>query len=224
MRLGLFGGSFDPIHRGHLDPVRAARAALGLDQVIYLPTGQPPHKGARKAPAQARFVMVELALLDEPGLCAAAYELAEHRVSYTVDTVTHFGRELPEAELVYLLGGDSWAAFTSFKDWRRIVEVVELAVLVRPGFDPGKLDEPFAGLLAEGRLHFVENEPVALSSTEIRDLLARGETPPANAMPPRVLDYILKYRLYGAGDPASGETSVSNFSALEHVVDQDSSS
>ena len=76
MKLGLFGGSFDPIHRGHIEPVQAARKALGLERVIYLPTAVPPHKPGRiLAPAHARYAMVEMALLEEEGLYASTFEL-----------------------------------------------------------------------------------------------------------------------------------------------------
>src|SRR5947208_4241718 len=100
MKVGLFGGSFDPIHRGHIEPVRKARRALGLDRVIYLPTARPPHKpGGALAPAPARYAMVELALLFEDGLCASAYELTADRPAYTIETLEHFRAELPDAEL-----------------------------------------------------------------------------------------------------------------------------
>ncbi len=195
MKVGLFGGSFDPVHRGHLEPVRQARAALGLERVIYLPTARPPHKTARSATALQRYAMVELALLGEEGLCASPFELREE-TCYTVDTVEHFRGEMPEAELVLLIGADSWAAFTSWREWRRILDTVELAVLVRPGWETGELDEPFARAHAQGRLHFVGNEPWPVSSTALRRQLGRGEEISPDTVPPLVLDYIRKYRLY----------------------------
>ena len=100
MKIGLFGGSFDPIHRGHVEPVREARRRLGLERVIYLPTATPPHKPRRAlAPALARFAMVELALLGEEGLYVSAHELTPERPAYTVETLEHFRRQMPEAEL-----------------------------------------------------------------------------------------------------------------------------
>ena len=110
MKVGLFGGSFDPIHRGHLDPVRAAMRDLGLDRVIYLHTARPPHKPGRAlAPALARYAMVELALLGEEGLYASAHELTLDRPAYTIETLEHFRRQMPAAELYLLIGGDSFA-------------------------------------------------------------------------------------------------------------------
>lgn len=195
MKIGLFGGSFDPIHRGHLEPVRHARAALGLERVIYLPTARPPHKPDRYAPPHARYAMVELALLDEEGLYASPYEMRDE-TCYTVDTVEHFRRELPVAGLVLLIGADSWASFTSWRSWPRLVDLAELAVLVRPGWETGELAPRLAEEHARGRLHFVANEPWPVSSSELRQRLARGGAASPDELPKLVIDYIHKYDLY----------------------------
>ncbi len=200
-RVGLFGGSFDPIHAGHLGPVREARDALGLDRVVYLPTARPPHKPKRDfAPAYARFAMVELALLDEPGLYASAHELTLGRPAYTVETVEAFGRRFPGVELYLVIGSDSFSELSTWRRWRELIERVRLAVLARPGW---AVDEVAPGLPAElaerarnGGVDFVRHAPVDLSSTRLRRLLAAGEDPPAGAVPPPVLDYIRKYSLY----------------------------
>ncbi len=197
MRVALFGGSFDPVHRGHLDPVRQARAALGLERVIYLPTAHPPHKSARQASPHERFAMVELALLGEEGLYASPFELRDE-ICYTVDTVEHFRRQLPKAGLVLLIGADSWAAFRTWRNWQRILILAELAVMVRPGWEAGELDEPFARARARGRLHFLANELCPASSSALRARLGRGEEVSADMIPPLVLDYIRKYRLYAS--------------------------
>lgn len=195
MRWGLFGGAFDPVHVGHVAPVRHARAVLGLDRVIYLPTARPPHKHDLVAPAQARYTMVELALLGEEGLYASPYEMREE-TSYTVDTVEHFRRRLPEADLVLMIGADAWTSFTRWRQWRRILDRAELAVLVRPGWESGPLEPPFDGAFDEGRLRFIENEPRPVSSTDLRALLGEGREVPEGAVPPLVLEYVKKYGLY----------------------------
>lgn len=201
MRIGLFGGSFDPIHCGHLRPVQQAREALEIEEVIYLPTARPPHKrGHEFAPAHARYTMVELALLAQEGLFASPFEMRPDRLSYTVETVEHFCRQRPEAEWVLLIGGDSLAELVSWREWQRIVAMVELGVLVRPGWESDALVEQLPAELRDalgaGRLRFVPNEPVPISSTDLRRRLAAGEEISPDVLPPLVLDYVRKYELY----------------------------
>ena len=199
MKIGLFGGSFDPIHAGHILPVREARRALGLERVIYLPTAVPPHKPGRKmAPPYARYVMVELALLDEEGLYASPYELTLDRPAYTIDTLEHFQRELPEAEIHLLIGGDSFADLPLWRRWRDIAAAARLVVLTRPGWelDEGALSPDLVTLARSDRVHFLRQPPVDVSSTRLRALLALGEPVPDGAVPPRVVQYVQKYLLY----------------------------
>ncbi len=199
MKIGLFGGSFDPIHSGHVETVRAARQALGLDRVLYLPTAQPPHKpGRRLAPALARYAMVELALLAEEGLYASPFELTFGRPAYTIDSLEHFRRTEPEAELYLLIGGDSFLEFEAWWRWREIALAARLIVLARPGFELPRetLSPALAELLDSGRALVLSERTVDLSSTELREMLLRGEEPPLTALPPLVLDYVHKYRLY----------------------------
>jgi len=199
VKIGLFGGSFDPIHRGHIEPVREARRALGLDRVIYLPTARPPHKpGGALAPAPARYAMVELALLFEDGLCASAYELTADRPAYTIETLEHFRGEMPDAELFLLIGSDSLADLHHWKRWREIPQIARLAVLTRPGWDPGTV--PLAPEVAElartDRVLLLRQAPVDVSSTRLRELLAAGLPLPAGAIPDLVVRYLQKYALY----------------------------
>jgi len=199
LKIGLFGGSFDPIHRGHIEPVREARRALGLDRVIYLPTARPPHKPGRAlAPAHARYAMVELALLFEEGLCASAYELTLDRPAYTIETLEHFRGELPDAELFLLIGSDSLADLHNWKRWREIPQAARLAVLTRPGWDPDTV--PLAPEVAElartDRVLLLRQAPVDVSSTRLRELLAAGLPLPEGAIPDLVVRYLQKYALY----------------------------
>ena len=203
MKLGLFGGSFDPIHRGHLDPVREAKRALRLDRVLYLPTARPPHKPGRAlTPAYARYAMVEMALLGEDGLFASIHELTPDRPAYTVETLEHFRRTLPEADLHLLIGGDSYADLHLWFRWREIPRLARLVVLARPGWeldeasDEGSLQEELAALARSDRVVFLHQPPVDVSSTRLRELFARGEQPPAGWVPELVVRYVQKYDLY----------------------------
>lgn len=199
-RLGLFGGSFDPIHLGHVAPVRTALGALQLDRVVYLPTARPPHKRGREfVDAPRRFAMVELALLDDSRLEVDDFEMAAHE-SYTVDTVRAFA---PGRQLYLFLGADSLQELDQWREWREIVERCDLVVLQRPGFslEHENLPRRLREVLSEERLHVVDHPLWSISSTELRRSLRHsgaltGET--EAQVSPRVLQYIRKYGLYGA--------------------------
>lgn len=201
MKLGLFGGSFDPIHYGHIRPVQEAKSKLGLDRVVFLPTAIPPHKPGRQfAPPHARYAMVELALLDDRDLNVSPLELTPERPAYSVDSLHHFRRRHPDAELYLILGGDSFTELHTWRRWREIVKMAELAVLTRPDWrwDAVREEVPpeIAQLADSDRVHFVVNEPVAVSATALRETLATGGNPPPGALPDLVLKYIRKYSLY----------------------------
>jgi nicotinate-nucleotide adenylyltransferase len=198
VKLGLFGGSFDPIHRGHVEPVQEARRMLGLERVIYLPTALPPHKpGRRLAPPLARYAMVELALLAEEGLYASPHELTLDRPAYTIDTLEHFRRQLPDAELHLLVGADSFLELPHWHRWRDVVAAARLVVLSRPGWETVRPpDGELAELLAAGRVELLRQRPCEVSSTRLREMLGRGERPPAGWISDLVVDFAVKYSLY----------------------------
>jgi nicotinate-nucleotide adenylyltransferase len=199
VKLGLFGGSFDPIHCGHVLPVQAARQALGLDQVLYLPTAHPPHKARRKlAPPHARYAMVEMTLLDEEGLFVSPYELTLGRPAYTAETLEHFRSVEPAADLHLLIGSDS---FADLHHWLRGLEIPRLArvvVLARPGWQAAAdaLPPELRELAEDGRVVFLHQPPIDVSATRLREMLARGEQPPAGQVHPSVVRYVQKYKLY----------------------------
>ncbi len=200
-KLGLFGGSFDPIHVGHVAPVREARRELGLDRVIFLPTAIPPHKNGREfAPALRRWAMVELALLDEDGLEASALELTPESPAYTIETLEYFRRTEPGADLHLIIGGDSFADLPHWRRWQELIELARLVVLLRPGWQPDRLmaEAPpaLAAAAGAGRVVFLSNPPVPISSTELRRIFAAGEAPPTGLVAEPVVKYIRKYGLY----------------------------
>lgn len=200
MKIGLFGGSFDPIHWGHIRPVLEAVDQVGLERVLYLPTGRPPHKPDRRlAPALARYAMTELALLEHDRLWVSSHELSEAAPTYTVDTVRHFAAAYPGDELYLVIGADSFAELRTWVRFREILDLARLVVLARPGVETHAASsamlsgEPGA---SSPRVRLVANTPVETSSTEVRRLLARGERPPTGWVPEPVIDFALKYRLY----------------------------
>jgi nicotinate-nucleotide adenylyltransferase len=212
VKLGLFGGSFDPIHLGHVLPVQEARRRLRLDRVVYLPTASPPHKqdpeSAPVAPAAARYAMVEMAILLEEGLFASDHELRSGGPSYTVETLEHFrdegARAGYELDLHLLLGSDSFAELHTWRRWRELPELARLVVLARPDWEVEAIRGDLAPELREllgsagkgGDIEVVTDARVDVSSTEIRRRLARGEPPDEELLPPLVVDYLQKYRFY----------------------------
>lgn len=201
MRVGLLGGSFDPIHAGHVSGALAARRALELDEVLFLPTAEPPHKrDGCAAPAAARYAMVELSLLEQDSLLVSDFELTLGRPAYTIDTVTHFLAIRPRDTILLLLGADSFLDLANWVRWREILAAVEIGVMARPGWSleasggrvPAELEEG----LERGRVRVIANPPHPASSTEIRGRLARGEQIPAGWLADPVLRYVRKYRLY----------------------------
>ncbi|MGH9381400.1 MAG: nicotinate-nucleotide adenylyltransferase [Thermoanaerobaculia bacterium] len=206
MKLGLFGGSFDPIHRGHVEPVLDAARALGLARVLYLPTARPPHKTDQAlAPAAARYAMVEMALLEHPELRVDDFEMRADGPSYTIDTVRHFQKVSPDARLHYLIGGDALPGLPTWRSAEELLRRVDLVVLARPGW---RLDEALdrlspdtRSLLAAASVHRIDNRLCDVSSTRLREQLARGAREEArHALDPLVLRYALKYGLYQASD------------------------
>jgi nicotinate-nucleotide adenylyltransferase len=144
--------------------------------------------------------MVELALLREEGLVVSPLELTPEQACYTVDTLRHFRRHDPEAELFLLIGGDGFAELNTWREWREIARLSQMAVLTRPDWHlpdmRDRLPDEIAELASSSRVHFVRNEAVKVSATEIRKQLAEGGVPPADAVPELVLEYIQKYSLY----------------------------
>ncbi len=198
MRLALFGGSFDPVHAGHVEPLAEAREALAIDRVVCLPTAAPPHKpDGSVAPPRARFTMAELAWLDEPTVEISDFEMTPGRTAWTIDSIEHFGGLHPEAELLLLVGADSYLDLPRWRRWEEILERVELGVLSRPGFADDERHEQLPDTMraarAAGRVHIVQNRPLDISSTELRRRLAAGDDIPPGWLPPLVLKYLRKY-------------------------------
>jgi len=200
MRLGIFGGSFDPVHYGHLLLAECCREALALDEVWLVPAAQPPHKQDRRlAPGKARLEMLELALADHDQIQPSAVELSRGGVSYTVDTLEAIRQQRPEAELFLLLGADSLRDLPNWRQPQRILELAVPAAVRRSGspeLDYGVL----AGLVPPAQLESirqlqVEMPLIDLSSTELRrrarlGLSLRFRTPRA------VEEYIRTHGLY----------------------------
>ena len=200
MRLGIFGGSFDPVHFGHLRLAECCRDQRALDRVWFLPAAVSPHKpDGSQAGDGERLAMLELALADYEGFEVNSLELQRGGVSYTVDTLTEIAATVPEAELFLLLGADS---LVDLPLWHRTEEICRLAIpLVVGRPDAAEPDfQRLATVLPSERIevirrHQVEMPPVAASSTEIRRRVAAGESID-DLTPVAVAQYIGEHRLY----------------------------
>ncbi|MBI3144367.1 MAG: nicotinate-nucleotide adenylyltransferase [Pseudogulbenkiania sp.] len=207
--IGLFGGTFDPIHNAHLRMAEAFRDQCRLAEVRLIPAGQPYHRAqAPHASPEQRLAMVRLAIAGRPGLVADAREVRRPRPAYTVETLEEVRAELrPEVPLWLLIGGDSLATLDRWRRWRELFELAHVAVALRPGFDPATLPPAvrhewqtrqvpdFPNRTPSGTIRPLALPPVALSATDIRARLARGDDV-SMLIPPPVLGYLRAHRLY----------------------------
>lgn len=192
-RIGLLGGSFDPIHKAHVALALAAFEQLKLDQVQLLPAAQPWQRNTLGASTEDRLAMAELAAQDHPALHVNPVEILRGGPTYTIDTV----RDLPAGTQYYwILGSDQLHNFCSWNDWQEILEYVELAVAQRPGSTletPRALQTELNRL--QRRLHQIDFLPMSISATEIRERVQRGDNI-STLVPEEVAQYIDKKRLY----------------------------
>lgn len=194
MRIALYGGAFDPIHRAHLAIARVAVELYSLDCLLIIPAANPPHKRLH-APYEDRYRMVELAVEGEPHLEASRLESGtEH--SYSIDTIEAVRRHLPEqTTLLFVIGADAFAEIESWKRWRDVIQSVEFIVVSRPGHQYR---------VPEGaRAHRLDGMHFDVSSSAIRDQLAKGA--PAPDLPEAVMRYIEARGLYRALNSQAGQ-------------------
>jgi nicotinate-nucleotide adenylyltransferase len=207
--LGVLGGTFNPVHYGHLRSALELVELLGLAQLRLMPCSIPPHREAPACSAAHRAAMVELAVAADPRLACDLREVRRPGVSYTVDSLAELREELgPERSLVMVLGGDAALGLAGWHRWRELARFAHIAVIARPGWDlpdggevgswlaqrrvasPAALAARPAGSVLVERLR-----PLDISSTEIRGMLSSGSSP-RFLLPEAVLDYIQTHGLY----------------------------
>ena len=193
MRLGLYGGSFDPVHCGHLLVARAALEELALDRLDFLPAARSPYKpAAAPADPSARLRWLRLALAGQVDCRVDDREIRRGAPSYTIDTVREVGAEHPDAELFWLVGADQLAGLPGWRESRELARRIRFVVVPRPGAQPGIEPEGF-------RLLHLSGWPLAVSSSEIRARLAAGRTI-GHLVPPAVAEALVREGAYR--DPA----------------------
>jgi nicotinate-nucleotide adenylyltransferase len=214
VNIALFGGTFDPVHAGHVQAARAAARKFRLDHVLFIPTGKPPHKhGDRLTSFAQRFGMVVLACAGDRRLVPSLLEAPtpEGKPSYSIDTVRKVRRSLDKHDrLFFLIGVDAFLALPSWKQYRRLLESVDFIVVSRPGFDAkeirkvvpealtrsvGALNQPDTIRLRRSTLHVLRGVHMPVASHDIRKAIGSGRSV-TGLVPPLVEEYILKEGLY----------------------------
>lgn len=195
-RVGVFGGTFDPVHLGHLIVAVEIRHRLALDRLLFVPAGRPPHKAGLAISSDAdRLAMLRLALADDPALELSTIDLDRSRPSFTVDLLAGLRRDLAPARLVFVMGEDSLRDLPRWHEPGRIAELAELAVALRPGAGVD-LDAVYRAVPeARGRVHLVATPLIGISSTDLRRRVRSGE-PIRHQVPAAVEAYIRDRGLY----------------------------
>jgi len=200
-KLGLFGGSFDPIHNGHLHIARAFADELGLDNVIFLPAGEPYHKHSTRTPAAQRLAMVEAAIAGDSRFAASDVDMVRGGATYSVDTVQIFRQHFAAAELWWLMGMDSLLQLHTWKKWQTLVRQTHIAVAMRQGDNlnqtPRELHAWLGEALQNGSVRILNAPLHNTSSTQIRQTLQSGRL--SDDLPPQVARYIREHKLYQSG-------------------------
>lgn len=199
-KIGLFGGTFDPIHLGHTRMARAFADEAGLDAVVFLPAGSPYHKTAAQTSAEHRLAMTALACAADPRFAVSDCDIVREGATYTFDTVQIFRQQFPQAELFWLLGMDSLLQLHTWKKWQTLVRQIKFAVAGREGGRlndaPPPLQTWLGGALADGSVRLLDAPLCNISSSNIRSRLQVGQST-EGMLDGRVADYIREHGLYG---------------------------
>ncbi|HKG47822.1 MAG TPA: nicotinate-nucleotide adenylyltransferase [Pyrinomonadaceae bacterium] len=212
-RIALYGGTFDPVHTGHLEIARRVSPLFEIEKVIFIPAQLAPHKIGRPVTHPIhRYAMLALATQNDPQLSISTYELDAPDRRYTVDTVEHFQQALADStELFFIMGADSWSEITTWREWERLLTMINHIVVDRPGYEPAASDvgavservvdlrggqsPPQAGRAT--KIFFTDVVTEDVSATNIRRVASEGRINELTGLlPGPVLEYITKYGIY----------------------------
>ncbi len=203
-RVGVMGGTFDPIHHGHLVAAAEVQAWFDLDEVVFVPTGQPWQKSHRDvSPPEHRYLMTVIATAANPRFTVSRVDVDRDGPTYTIDTLRDLSAQLPDADLYFITGADALTEIFGWRDAEGLFELAHFVGCTRPGYDmdPGVLES-----IPSARVTMVEIPALAISSTDCRDRQRRDQ-PVWYLVPDGVVQYIQKHRLYPPA-PTATPTSV----------------
>lgn len=208
--IGIFGGTFDPVHYGHLRSAFEVKEIFGLDEVRLIPCANPPHREQPEVMSRMRLRMLELAINGHPGFKIDSRELdrysqSEQKPSYMVDTLESLRQEFPVEPLLLFIGSDAFKNLNLWHQWQRLFDYAHIVVLTRPGFEIHQLDGFFQSKLtfdnkelahmASGKLYFQSVTQLDISATAIRNMIAANRNP-VFLLPDAVIEYIKQHKLY----------------------------
>lgn len=210
--MGVLGGTFDPVHFGHLRIAVECKDNLGLDELRMLPCARPPHRQQPFASAQQRFDMLQLALKNCNGITADDRELTRQGLSYTVDTLISFKKDFPQSTLFLVVGSDSFQSLASWHQWQKILELANIVIAKRPDSKNNRISN-VGKLLSNcfvddlnafrhspcGTVFELHVSQLDISSTEIRHLIGKKKSP-QYLLPEPVFHYINQHALYGGDE------------------------
>jgi nicotinate-nucleotide adenylyltransferase len=218
-RIAIYGGTFDPVHNGHVEVARNTVELFEISKLFFVPARKAPHKLELEVTDPLhRYAMLALATQDDARLLISTFELQSADRGYTVDTLSHFGSEVQSpSDLFFIMGADSWAEVMTWRDWKRLFQLANLVVVTRPGFEV-KLQQEALAAVAEihdvrsqdaerisqlldetsgPRVYITDAAMVDVSATTIRDAARQGCIEELRKLlPVPVADYITKYKLY----------------------------
>ncbi|MGR8981483.1 MAG: nicotinate-nucleotide adenylyltransferase [Gammaproteobacteria bacterium] len=203
--IGLFGGTFDPVHYGHLRSALEVKDLFNLDEVRLIPSSVPPHRAQPAASANQRLEMLELAVRNQPGLTIDTREVEREGNSYMADTLRSLRNDFPDQSLILFIGCDAFNGLTTWHHWRRLFDYAHIVCMTRPGFT---IDALTGFLKARstheieqleqspaGKLFFQKVTQLDISSTAIRKMIAEKRNP-GYLLPEAVIAYIYDHKLY----------------------------
>ncbi len=207
--IGIFGGTFDPVHYGHLRSALEVKDIFGLDEVRLIPCAKPPHRDEPVVTAKMRLQMLELAITNQPGLKIDTRELDRYdphqAPSYMVDTLKSLRQEFPTEPLLLFIGSDAFKHLTGWHQWQQLFDYAHIVVMTRPGFEIQQLDGFFKARLAcginelaqanAGKCCFQQVTQLDISATAIRGIIADKKNP-GFLLPDAVIEYIKQNKLY----------------------------